>query len=78
MAPFEAMNYDKITAYESFLMSNMVPQVAGLNRGGWGRLESYTREWAIMRNEIYVHSGVIFNNKNPSRWIGQNNVAVAD
>ena len=45
---------------ESFLLSNMTPQLPGFNRQGWKYLESYVREWTNERGELYVVTGVIF------------------
>jgi len=45
---------------ESFLLSNMTPQLPGLNRQGWRYLEQYIREWTNERGELYVVTGVMF------------------
>ena len=45
---------------ESFLLSNMTPQLPGLNRQGWRYLESYIREWTNERSKLYVVTGVMF------------------
>lgn len=45
---------------ESFLLSNMTPQLPGLNRQGWRYLESYIREWTNERKQLYVVTGVLF------------------
>ena len=45
---------------ESFLLSNMTPQLPGLNRQGWRYLEQYIREWTNERGEMYVVTGVLF------------------
>jgi endonuclease G len=44
---------------ESFLMTNMVPQDPGNNRGIWKKLEIYSRVLAQVDN-IYVISGPVF------------------
>jgi endonuclease G len=41
----------------TFLMTNMVPQIAENNTGSWEDFESYTRSLALSGNEIYVISG---------------------
>lgn len=53
---------------ESFLLSNMTPQLPGLNRQGWRYLESYIREWTNERGELYVATGVLF--EGPHKIIG--------
>jgi len=45
---------------ESFLLSNITPQLPGLNRQGWRYLESYIREWTNERKKLYVVTGVLF------------------
>ena len=46
---------------ESFLLTNMVPQVPNLNRGIWLRLELRVRNWVRDHNkEIYVVSGAVY------------------
>jgi len=46
---------------ESFNLSNMVPQNANNNRGGWRLLETAERQWAMAQGtDFYVISGGIF------------------
>ncbi len=46
---------------ESFLLTNMVPQVPNLNRGIWLRLELRVRNWVRDHSkEIYVVSGAVY------------------
>ncbi len=45
---------------ESFLLSNITPQLPGLNRQGWRYLESYIREWTNDRGELYIVTGAMF------------------
>ena len=45
---------------ESFLLSNMTPQLPGLNRQGWKYLEAYIRDWTNKRGELYVVTGAMF------------------
>ena len=66
---------DKIMS-ESFLLSNMVPQVPNNNRGIWKQLETYVREWALKGMDIYVVSGTIY--RRNSKTIGDNKVGVPD
>jgi len=51
-------SYNAMT--ESFLLSNMTPQLPGLNRQGWRYLEQYIREWTNERGELYVVTGALF------------------
>lgn len=54
-------SWDEMVEYESFLMSNMMPQLPGLNRGIWKLLETASGAWAYSRNTtIIVYSGPIY------------------
>ncbi|AKP74860.1 Nuclease precursor (plasmid) [Piscirickettsia salmonis] len=75
LAPYAAMDFDKKSASQSFLLSNMSPQKAGLNRQGWAKLESNVRFWAKYKKEVYVYTGPIFEGKN-IKTIGKGKVAV--
>lgn len=41
----------------TFLMSNMIPQRAALNRGPWKKLESYCRDLVRRGNTICIYAG---------------------
>lgn len=45
----------------TFLMTNMVPQLAANNQGPWEELESYCRTLAAQGNEMYIISGPVGN-----------------
>jgi endonuclease G len=76
LAPAEDMRRDRQTESESFLLSNMSPQVGvGFNRGIWKNLEAKAREWAKKRKNIYVMTGPIYADKD-YKTIGPNKVAV--
>ena len=45
---------------ESFLLSNITPQLPGLNRQGWRYLEEYVRKWTNQRGELFVVTGSLF------------------
>ncbi|MEO2055330.1 MAG: DNA/RNA non-specific endonuclease [Nitrospira sp.] len=75
MAPAGSMKWDARAMSESFLLSNIVPQVgAGFNRGIWRVLEERVRKWTTERGELYIITGPIF--EGPPKTIGKNNVAV--
>jgi len=65
---------DQIQMDETFLMSNMSPQIAGFNRGVWKNLESYVRNLAKDNDSIYVYTAGTL--KTPIKSIGTNNVSV--
>ena len=45
----------------TFLMTNIVPQLADNNQGPWNDFENYCRTLAQAGNEIYIVSGVVGN-----------------
>jgi DNA/RNA endonuclease G (NUC1) len=62
--------------YESFLMSNMSPQLPGLNRGIWKLLETSTGSWTFSRNHtLLVYAGNIYT-VGKDKTIGVNKVTV--
>ena len=71
---------------ETFLMSNMSPQVPGFNRGIWKKLEGAVRDLAKKKNsrgkrayvEVYAICGPMFEIGNPVDVIGKNKVVVPD
>lgn len=46
-----------VAQQQSFLLSNIVPQTAELNRGPWEGVESAVRGWARQEGEIFVVTG---------------------
>lgn len=75
VAPDGDLSFDQQVEYESFLMTNMMPQSGGLNRGIWKLLETYTRGYAVQRNTtVTVYAGPIYTMSNPT--IGKNKVVV--
>ncbi len=77
MVPDADMSWSKQTSIESFLMSNMSPQLPNLNRGVWKLLESQTRAWAWSRkHNLTVYAGNIYSSS--AKKIGTNNVVVPD
>lgn len=76
MMPAADAKRSKKAMNETFLLSNMAPQVGiGFNRGIWEELENKVRQWAEEQGEIYVYVGPIFAFKN-KKTIGPNHVAV--
>lgn len=60
---------------ESFILSNMTPQLPGFNRGIWKSLEEQTRAWTYSRHHnILIYAGPIFKYNN--RTIGVNKIVV--
>lgn len=74
LAPAADFSWSETTMNESFLYSNMSPQVPAFNRGVWKRLEERVRNWARLYQKIYVVTGPVFTPNMPS--IGPNKVSV--
>ena len=60
MAPAATVDFSEESMQESFLLSNMTPQLPGFNRQGWKHLETYVRDWAEVRGALYVVTGALF------------------
>lgn len=63
LAPAADMTYSVKSMNNSFLMTNISPQIPGCNRGIWKRLEMQVRRWAVREEKLYVITGPIFNDK---------------
>lgn len=59
MAPAADFTYDAKAMSESFLMSNMMPQSQGNNRGIWKFTEENVRSWSSS-GDLYVITGTIY------------------
>ncbi|MEE8388100.1 MAG: DNA/RNA non-specific endonuclease [Acidiferrobacterales bacterium] len=76
MAPAAVMKWSHQAMSESFLLSNIAPQVGpGFNRGIWRVLEQRVRQWANHRGELYVITGPAYIGENP-KTLGKNGVAI--
>ncbi len=74
LAPAGDMKWSQIAMSESFLLSNMSPQLPTFNRGVWRRLEEQVRDWAVEKDSLYVITGPVFNLV--ESVIGENEVGV--
>jgi endonuclease G len=55
------MNFSADAEYESFYMSNVLPQTPGLNRKTWKYLEDDIREYVIRhKSHLYIITGGVF------------------
>jgi endonuclease G len=62
-APDGDLSWDQQVEYESFLMTNMYPQLGGLNRGIWKLLETSVRGWAVqLNNSFTIYVGGVYDN----------------
>ncbi|EDV22532.1 uncharacterized protein TRIADDRAFT_64138 [Trichoplax adhaerens] len=75
MAPNGDMNFDAEAQANTYLLSNIAPQIHNFNAGPWLNLESLTRTWAKKYGSVYVLSGsLVLGDRNkiwsdPSYWI---------
>jgi endonuclease G, mitochondrial len=74
LSPSEDNQNSDAVNKESFLMSNMSPQLPGFNRGIWADLESWVRDQAVAHDTIYVVTGPVF--VNDLGTIGANGVTI--
>lgn len=74
LSPAADNNMSEQANRESFLMSNMSPQLPSFNRGIWAELESWVREQAEFHSTIYVVTGPVFINNLGT--IGTNEVTI--
>lgn len=73
-APAADFAWSKAESLDSFSMVNMAPQVGGLNRKQWERLEETVRAWALARGDLEIYVGPIMDG--PPETIGKHHVAV--
>jgi endonuclease G len=60
-APAADMKWDQAAMDESFLMTNMAPQIGhGFNRGVWAHLEGDIRRWVERLGSIVVITGPVY------------------
>jgi endonuclease G len=76
LVPAADMGWSHQSMSESFLMSNMSPQVPGFNRGVWRRLEEQVRQWAVRNDSLYIITGPV--NRSVSRTIGADSVGIPE
>lgn len=71
------MSWNPIVERESFILSNMAPQLPSLNRGIWKLLETGVRTWAWQTGHSFtIYAGSIYTSNSPT--IGPNHVVVPD
>lgn len=70
LAPAADLCFSVKTMEDSFYMSNMAPQLPGLNRKSWKFLEDAVRVNAIKEEKLAIVAGVIFNEGEEIKYIG--------
>ena len=72
------MGFDATAMNESFILSNMSPQLPGFNRGIWKVLETYERAWVFNSKHAFtIYDGNIYT-VGKSKTTGPDNVVVPD
>jgi len=74
LCPAGDRKYSKAAHDETFLTSNISPQIHSFNAGVWNRLEQKTRYWARKYDGVFVVSGGVLKGK--MKTIGSEKVAV--
>lgn len=78
LAPSADFKWSRKALSESYLYSNMSPQLADFNRGKWGDLEDIFRGYIVMNQntQLYVVSGPLLNDSLPVIERGINKVSI--
>ena len=76
LAPAADMKWDAQAMRESFLLSNISPQVNAFNGGIWKRLEDWCRGLAVRRGVLNIVTGPIFPEDEEHLTIGASKVTV--
>jgi endonuclease G len=63
MDPAQDNAWDEDVSKDSFSMVNVAPQLPGLNREQWERLEEDVRAWALDRGKLLVYVGPVLHAK---------------
>ena len=74
LSPAADNKASKAAYQQSYLMSNMSPQLPTFNQGIWKRLETWVRDNAIKYDTVYVVTGPLF--KHNLGTIGDNDVTI--
>ena len=74
LAPAADMAWSETAMSESFYLSNISPQNAGLNRGMWAQLERRCRNWAVDNGKVHIITGPLIRPNYST--IGPNKVTV--
>ena len=59
MAPAQDNAWSEDASRDSFSMLNVAPQLPGLNREEWERLEESVRSWALQRGGLLIYVGPV-------------------
>lgn len=77
LAPAATVGVDEPSMSDTFLLSNMSPQLPGFNRDGWAEMESLIRDCVYELKSMSIVSGPVINDEDGSR-IGNDGPVVPD
>lgn len=66
LAPSADFEFSQEANDETFVLSNMVPQKSGLNRGAWRHLEARVRKWICGEEKVRVFTGPVLEENLPT------------
>ncbi len=75
MAPAGDMKWSRRAMEQSFMMTNVCPQVKSFNSGVWARLEEKCRTWALVDSAIVIVAGPVMAD-NLTETVGGSGIAV--
>lgn len=78
MCPSGDCKWSEKAQRESFLLTNVCPQVRGLNAGDWNEMEAQCRRWASKYGDLYIVCGPILYGKSHHKTIGRNKIVVPE
>lgn len=70
LAPAASMDFTPSSAQQSYLMSNIVPQLPAFNRQGWAELEAWERQCTLEISHLMVITGPIYHTRD-QQWLAQ-------
>ena len=77
MCPAGDNHWSQKAMEQSFLMTNVCPQIPALNSGLWNTIEKQCRTWAQEYSDVYIVCGPIYFNQK-HKTIGKNKVQVPE
>ena len=77
MCPAGDNHWSQKVMEQSFLMTNICPQVPALNSGPWNTIEKQCRAWAQVYGDVYIVCGPIYFNQK-HKTIGKNKIQVPE
>ena len=78
MCPSGDNKWSQLAQEQSFLFTNICPQIHGLNAGDWNEMEQQCRKWAEKEGEIYIVCGPIFYGSAKHKRIGKGKIPVPE